>query len=111
MFIKCRTSYKCKIKILKTTFIKKEKKIKKENEKVENRKLENLGNLGNIIPSFLISKFSILTYSQNRVSEFSEISECSEFSIWPRESLYRKSHSLQTNVKIIELHVVHKSRP
>ena len=79
-----------------------------------NRKLENLGNLGNlgnIIPSFLISKFSILPYSQNRVSEFSEISECSEFSTWPRESLYRKSYSLQTNVKIIELHVVHKSRP
>ena len=63
MFIKCRTSYKCKIKILKITFIKKEKKIKKENEKVANRKLENLGNLGNIIPSFLISKFSILSYS------------------------------------------------
>ena len=81
------------------------------NEKVANRKLENLGNLWNIIPSFLISKFSILPYSQNRVSEFSEISECSEFSTWPRESLYRKSYSLQTNVKIIELHVVHKSRP
>ena len=67
----CRTSYKCKIKILKKkkTFIKKEKKIKKENEKVANRKfgnLGNLGNLGNTIPSFLISKFSILPYSQNR---------------------------------------------
>ena len=42
------------------------KKNKKENEKVANRKLGNLGNLGNIIPSFLISKFSILPYSQNR---------------------------------------------
>ena len=30
-----------------------------KNEKVANRKLGNLGNLGNIIPSFLISKFSI----------------------------------------------------
>ena len=37
-----------------------------KNEKVANRKLGNLGNLGNIIPSFLISKFSILPYSQNR---------------------------------------------
>ena len=37
--------------------------------KVANRNLGNLGNLGKlgkIIPSFLISKFSILSYSQNR---------------------------------------------
>ena len=42
--------------------IKKKKKIKKENEKVANRKLGNLGNLrnlGNFISSFLISEFSI----------------------------------------------------
>ena len=36
-----------------------------KNEKVANRKLGNLGNLRNIIPSFLVSKFSILPYSQN----------------------------------------------
>ena len=42
------------------------KKNKKENEKVANRKLGNLGNLRNIIPSFLISKFSIWPYSRNR---------------------------------------------
>ena len=65
----CRTSYKCKIKILKKKSKKNQKKIKKENEKVASRKfgnLGNLGNLGNTIPSFLISKFSILPYSQNR---------------------------------------------
>ena len=42
--------------------IKKKKKIKKENEKVANRKLGNLGNLRNLrnfISSFLISEFSI----------------------------------------------------
>ena len=41
-------------------FIKKGKKIKKENKKVANRKLgkvRNLGNLGKVIPSFLISEF------------------------------------------------------
>ena len=38
------------------------------NEKVANRKLGKVGNLGNlrkVIPSFLISEFSILPYSQN----------------------------------------------
>ena len=35
-----------------------------------NRKL---GNLGNIIPSFLISKFSILPYSQNRKIGFKNL--------------------------------------
>ena len=47
---------------------KKGKKNKKENEKVENRKLRkvrNLKNLGKVIPSFLISEFPILLYSQN----------------------------------------------
>ena len=41
-----------------------------------NRKLGNLGNFGNlrnIIPSFLISKFSILPYSQNRKIEFKNL--------------------------------------
>ena len=40
-----------------------------ENEKAANRKLgnlENLRNLVNIISSFLIFEFSILTYNQNR---------------------------------------------
>ena len=58
------------------TFIKKKKQVKKENEKVTNPKLENLGNLGNlrnIIPSFLISKFSILPYSQNRKLGFKNL--------------------------------------
>ena len=60
------------------TFIKKEKQVKKENEKVTNRQLENLENLGNlrnIIPSFLISKFSILPYSQNRKLGFKNLGE------------------------------------
>ena len=42
-------------------------KIKKENEKVANRKLRNLGK---VIPSFLVSEFSILPYSQNRKLRF-----------------------------------------
>ena len=42
------------------------KKFFLRNEKMTNRKLGNLGNLGNIIPSFLISEFSILPYSKNR---------------------------------------------
>ena len=37
------------------------------------RKLGNLGNLGNIIPSFLISEFSILLYSQNRKLGFKNL--------------------------------------
>ena len=44
-----------------------------KNEKVANRKLGNLENLGNIIPSFLISKFSILPYSQNRKLGFKNL--------------------------------------
>ena len=44
-----------------------------KNEKVANRKLGNLENLGNIIPSFLISKFSILPYSQNRKLAFKNL--------------------------------------
>ena len=68
--------------------------------KVANRKLVNLGNrkdLGTIFLIFLISKFSILPYTQNRkigfknlrkkIPEFSNISEFSEFSTWPMSSL------------------------
>ena len=40
-------------------------------KKMENRKL---GNLGNIIPSFIISEFSILSYSQVENSDL-KISE------------------------------------
>ena len=43
------------------------KKEKTKSKKVANRKLgkvRNLGNLGKTIPSFLISEFSILPYSQ-----------------------------------------------
>ena len=57
-------------------FIKKEKKLKKENEKVANQKLGNLGNLGNlrnIISSFLISEFLVLPYSQNRKLGFKNL--------------------------------------
>ena len=45
----------------------------KKNEKVANRKLGNLRNLGNIIPSFLISKFLILPWSQNRKFGFKNL--------------------------------------
>ena len=52
-----------------------------------NRRLGNLGNLGDIIPSFLISEFSILAVGQNQKPEFKnldkKISEVSEFSTWP----------------------------
>ena len=34
-----------------------------------NQKLGNLGNLGNIIPSFLMSEFSLLPYSQSQKPE------------------------------------------
>ena len=58
------------------SFYEKGKKIKKENEKLANRKLGKVGNLGNlrkIIPSFLISEFSILPYSQNRKLGFENL--------------------------------------
>ena len=44
-------------------------RILKKIVKMANRKSENLGNLrnlGNIIPIFLISEFSVLPYSKNR---------------------------------------------
>ena len=58
------------------SFYEKGKKIKKENEKLANRKLgkvRNLGNLRKIILSFLISEFSILPYSQNRKLGFENL--------------------------------------
>ena len=54
------------------------KKSKKENEKVANQTFENLGNVGNlakIIPSFLISNFSIWPYSQNRKLRFKNLAK------------------------------------
>ena len=54
-------------------------------EKVANRKLgnlRNLGNLGNITPSFLISKFSILPYSQNQKLGFKNLGK--KFPSFPR---------------------------
>ena len=52
-----------------------------KNENVANRKL---GNLGNVIPSFLISKFLILPYSQNRQLGFKNLGKkFSEFLAWP----------------------------
>ena len=38
-----------------------------------NRKLGNLGNLGNIIGSFVISEFSILPYNENRKFGFENL--------------------------------------
>ena len=53
--------------------LEKRKKIKKENEKVANRKLGNLGNLWNIrkvIPNFLVSEFSVLPKNSDlKISE------------------------------------------
>ena len=54
-------------------FAKEREKNKKENEKVANRKLVNLRNLGKVIPSFLISEFSILPCSQNRKLRFKNL--------------------------------------
>ena len=50
----------------------KKKKNKKENEKVENRKLgnlENFGNLGNIIPSFQFCPTAKIENSDLKISE------------------------------------------
>ena len=60
-------------------------KNKKENEKVANRKLGKAGNLENlrkVIPSFLISEFSILPYSQNRKLGFKDLAK--KFPRFPR---------------------------
>ena len=45
-------------------------------KKVANQKLRKVGNLGNfrkIVPSFLISEFLILPYSQNQKLEFKNL--------------------------------------
>ena len=54
-------------------------------EKMANRnlgKVRNLGNLGKIIPSFLIFEFSILPYSQNRKLRFKNLGK--KFPRFPR---------------------------
>ena len=53
--------------------MRKREKNTKENEKVANQKLGNLGNLGKVIPSFLISEFFIFPYSQNRKLRFKNL--------------------------------------
>ena len=68
------------------SFYKKGEKIKKENEKVANRKLRkvgNLRNLGKVIPSFLVSEFLILPYSQNRKLGFKNLPRFPRFPIFP----------------------------
>ena len=69
--------------------------MKKENEKVANRKVGNLGNLGKIIPSFLIFEFSILPYSQNRKLGFKNLGK--KFPRFPRFSRFRSFRPGQRN--------------
>ena len=66
--------------------LQKREKIRKENEKVANRKLRkvgNLRNLGKVIPSFLVSEFLILPYSQNRKLGFKNLPRFPRFPIFP----------------------------
>ena len=89
----------------KKTFIKKEKENKKQNEKVVNRKLGKVGNLGSlgnlekVIPSFLISEFSILSYSQNRKLGFKNLRK--KFLIFPRFPSFRPA--LDRGFRVFEL--------
>ena len=46
-----------------------EKKIKTENEKVANRKLGNLGNVGKVIPSFRFFPTAKIENSDSKISE------------------------------------------
>ena len=56
-------------------------------------KLENLGNPGNFILSFLISKFSILPYSQNRKPAFKNlVKNFSSFLRFPSFPSFRPDH-------------------
>ena len=69
------------------SFYKKGKNIKKENDKVANQKLVKVGNLGNVILSFLISDFSILPHSQNRKLGFKNLGK--KFRRFPRFPSFR----------------------
>ena len=71
-------------------FIKKEKKIKKENEKVANQKLGKVGNLGNLGKVILITEFSILPYSQNRKLGFKNLDK--KFPRFPRFPSFQPGH-------------------
>ena len=81
------------------------RKLKKKsflkNEKVANRKL---GNLGNVIPSFPISKFSILAIGQNRKLKFKNLGK--KFPSFPSFQpgrflrLFRKTVNVNENIVI-----------
>ena len=49
-----------------------QKKFFLKNEEMENRKIGNLGYIGSFVPIFLMSDFSILSYSRNRKLGFKE---------------------------------------
>ena len=56
-------------------------------------KIEKVGNLGKIIPSFLISEFSILPYNQNRKLGFKNIGK--KFPRFPRFPSFRPGLNLR----------------
>ena len=83
--IKCRTVItNVKQRFWKHIYKKTKKKNLRKNWKVANRKLgklENLGNLGNIIPSFLISRFKI---SEKNFRDFRDFGGLLVFDLaWP----------------------------
>ena len=83
-------------RILKKTFLK--------NEKMANRKLGNPGNLGNlgiIIPSFLISEFSILAVGQNRKLRFKYLGKkLPRFPRFPRFPSFRPGQFTTQNCTV-----------
>ena len=96
LYCECILYYRSKHKHKKSCFVnarilesfyKKGKKIKKENDKVANQKLVKVGNLGNVILSFLISDFSILPHSQNRKLGFKNLGK--KFRRFPRFPSFR----------------------
>ena len=68
--------------------------LKESSHSGPGRKLENLGNLGNIIPSFLISKFSILPYSQNRKLGLKNLGK--KFPSFPRFPSFRPGQTFRS---------------
>ena len=70
-----------------------------KNEKIANRKL---GNLGNIIPSFLISEFSIFSYSQNRKLGFKNLGK--KFPRFPRFPSFRPSLVVIQKTFLMRIH-------
>ena len=59
-------------------------------------KTQNLGNLGNIIPSFLISEYLILAVGQ----KIPETSEASEFLTWPETRSVLNMIGFMLHIKI-----------